>query len=127
MSFTAPSGPPQTLRAVAISSTSIRLTWTAPLPEEQNGVIVSYRITVTDVESREVVQQTSSSASLLIVDSLNPYHTYQCSIAATTIAVGPEAFVEVTTFQEGNYFLQVLHSLYIFVSWFQHQLEVHEM
>ena len=99
--FTAPSGPPQSFQAVAISSTSIRLTWAAPLPDEKNGVIVSYTITVTDVESGEVVQQTSSSASLLIVGSLNPYHTYQCAVAATTVATGPEAFIEVTTFQEG--------------------------
>ena len=102
--FPAPNGPPQSFRVVAISSTSIRLTWTAPLPEEQNGVITSYRITVTEVESGEEVLQrtTASSVSFLIVDSLRPYYGYRCTIAAFTIAIGPEALVEVTTFQEGN-------------------------
>ena len=100
----APSGPPQSFRVVAISSTSIRLTWSAPLVQEQNGVITSYGITVTEVESGERVLEMTAAASdaLLIVDSLNPHFTYRCSIAAVTIATGPEASAEVTTFQEGS-------------------------
>ena len=99
----APSGPPRSFRVVAISSSSIRLTWMAPLVEEQNGVITSYEVTITDDESGEVLQRTTSAAeSLLVVDSLRPYHTYQCAIAAFTVAVGPQSYAEVTTFQEGK-------------------------
>ena len=89
---------------MAISSTSIRLTWSAPLADEQNGVITSYRVTVTEVESGETVLERTEAASVtfLIVDSLDPHFTYSCSIAAVTIAIGPETLVEVTTFQEGN-------------------------
>ena len=88
---------------VAISSTSIRLTWAAPLPEEVNGVITSYRITITEIEGGEVLQQTTSASdSLIVVHSLRPYYTYQCTIAAFTVAIGPNAITEVTTFQEGN-------------------------
>ena len=118
--LSAPSGPPQSFRVVAISSTSIRLTWTAPLPEEQNGVITSYRITVTEVESGQVLQRTTSgSDSLIIISSLRPHFTYRCAIAAYTIALGSETTAEVTTLQEGQYIqynyyycLQYTHSFY---------------
>ena len=102
--LSAPSGPPQSFQVVAISSTSIRLTWSAPPAEEQNGVITSYRITVVEVESggRVLERTTAASDTLLIVDSLDPHFPYRCSIAAVTIAVGPEISAQVTTFQEGN-------------------------
>ena len=107
--FSAPSGPPQSFRVVAISSTSIRLTWLAPLAEEQNGVITSYRITVTEVESGERVLEMTAAASdtLLIINSLNPHFTYRCSISAVTIATGPKISTEVTTFQEGSPYCKV--------------------
>ena len=46
--------------------------------------------------------------SLLLVDSLRPYRTYQCTIAAFTIAIGPEAIAEATTFQEGNHLTRLV-------------------
>ena len=39
--------------------------------------------------------------SLLIVNFLHPYYTYQCNISAETIGPGPAANVNVTTRQEG--------------------------
>ena len=42
-------GPPQLVEAESVSSSSIRITWTAPLEEEQNGIIRSYYINVTEV------------------------------------------------------------------------------
>ena len=88
---------------VAISSTSIRLSWLAPREEQQNGVITSYRITLTDTEGGQMSQRTTSANDLvLIIDSLLPYHTYQCTIAAFTVAIGPETSAQVTTFQEGT-------------------------
>ena len=100
----APSGPPQSFRVVSLGSTSIRLTWSAPLVEEQNGVITSYRVTITEVESGERVLERTAAASdtLLIVNSLDPHFTYRCSIAAVTVAIGPETSAQVTTLQEGN-------------------------
>ena len=67
-------------------------------------MITSYRVTVTEVESGESVLETTAAASdtLLIVSSLDPHFTYRCSIAAVTIAIGPETSAQVTTLQEGN-------------------------
>ena len=101
MCFSAPSGPPQSFRAVAISSTAIRLTWDPPLQGEQNGVITSYTITITDVESGEVSQRMApASDSLLVVSSLSPHSTYRCTVAAFTVALGPETLAQVTTLQD---------------------------
>ena len=103
--LSAPSGPPQSFRVVAVSSTSIRLSWSPPLEEEQNGIIISYRVTVTEVESGERVLTRTAAASdtLLVVDSLDPHFTYHCSIAAVTIAIGPETTAQVTTLQQGDH------------------------
>lgn len=99
----APSGPPRSFQVVAIGSTSIRLMWSAPVLEEQNGVITSYRITITEIESGLVLEMTTTSnESLIIVNSLHPYSTYLCSVAAFTIEIGPKATAEVTTFQSGK-------------------------
>ena len=67
-------------------------------------MITSYRITVTEIESGERVLETTAAASdvLLIVNDLDPHSTYRCSIAAVTVAIGPETSTQVTTFQEGN-------------------------
>ena len=74
-------------------------------------MITSYRITVTEVESGERVLETTAAASdaLLIVNDLDPHFTYHCSIAAMTIAIGPETSAQVTTFQEGNNIVSFLY------------------
>ena len=87
---------------MAISSVSIRLTWASPLPEDLNGVLVSYRVIVMEVETGEVFQQTTAfDTNSLVVSSLHPYYNYNCSVAAFTVAFGPNAYAEVRTLPEG--------------------------
>lgn len=98
----APSGPPLSFSVVAISPVSIRLTWGSPPPEELNGILVSYRVVVMEAETGEVFQQTTTSdTNSLVVSSLHPYYNYKCSVAAFTIAFGPNAYAEVRTLPEG--------------------------
>ena len=52
----------------------------------------------------------AASDTLLIISSLDPHFTYRCTIAAVTIAIGPETSVEVTTFQEGNPMVYVCYT-----------------
>ena len=130
--YSAPSGPPQSFRAIAISSTNIRLTWRAPLVEDQNGVISSYRITITEIDSGQVLHRMTSTGDSLIISSLRPHITYRCAIAAFTTASGPESLAEVTTPQKG--IVTYFYSYIMHVSaWFhgvvipQLQVEVREM
>ena len=98
-----PTGTPTNVQVVAISSSSIRLTWEPPRPEDQNGIIMAYNITITEAETRRVTYfRKEGTGSLLIVNFLHPFYTYQCSISAETIGPGPPAFASVTTHQEGK-------------------------
>ena len=99
-----PSGTPTNVQGVAISSTSIRLTWEPPQPGDQNGVIQAYNITITEVVTgRMMYFRESGIDSILIVNFLHPYYTYQCSISAETIGPGPAVNISVTTHQGGKY------------------------
>ena len=76
-------------QATPESPTSATLTWDPPLPENQNGPITGYFINITTVESGYtfVTSSTSTSASL---DTLRPFTTYICVIAAqTSVGIGP--------------------------------------
>lgn len=85
----APSTPPRNFEGNATSSRSISLAWDPPLFEDQNGVIVSYTINVTLLETGEEFQLSTDAHSLLL-DSLRPFGTYSFIIAAeTVVSEGP--------------------------------------
>ena len=93
---------PQDFMAVSVSSTSIRLTWRDLRPEEKNGIIQSYRISVTELETGSVLNfTTDETATQQIVNSLHPFYNYRCTVAAFTIGLGPSATTDVQTLPEG--------------------------
>ena len=87
--YTAPSQAPGMFNATATSPYSATLTW-EPLPhDEQNGVIIEYVIRVSILETNETIYFYSSN-TYLVVNTLRPYRTYVCVIAArTAIGIGP--------------------------------------
>ena len=98
-----PTGPPENVQVDAISSTSIKLAWHPPNPPDQNGIIQAYNITLTEAETgRQLNFQEEGTESVLVVNFLHPYYTYQCSISAVTIGPGPAAYINVTTHQDGK-------------------------
>ena len=88
--FVAPSGPPQNITGQASSARSLYITWNPPAAAEQNGIITSYTINITGVETGERLQFTSQSQSMNVT-GLTPYTTYLCIVAAST-AIGPGPF-----------------------------------
>ena len=73
--------------AMAISSTSIILTWEPPLIHERNGIITTY--TITQVVAGNVTVFTTT-ALMLQVDDLRPFTSYTYDVAASTaIGRGP--------------------------------------
>ena len=67
------------------SSRSVTFRWSAPLVEEQNGVIISYTLNITEAGSGQITQRTvPSSQTSVTISSLLPFTTYFCSIAAST-------------------------------------------
>ena len=70
--------------------------------EDQNGVIISYVVNVTAVETGMDFELTSSGTTL-VADGLRPFTTYICRIAArTTVGVGPFSIaITAVTSQDG--------------------------
>ena len=71
-----------------MSSTAITLSWD-PLPSDQtNGYIRHYVITVTVHETASEFQEQSNHTQVTL-QSLHPYYTYTCRVAAVTTGPGP--------------------------------------
>ena len=98
----APSQAPQSLSGVAPSSTSITLSWSPPLPEYRNGLIISYYVNITLLETGTSVYYTSTYTNFTI-SGLIPYTSYSCIVAAeTSIGRGPfTTLFTITTLEDG--------------------------
>ena len=82
----------------------VELSWNPPRPDEQNGVIVYYIVNITAIHPYmgETFQQNCPMVSCN-VSQLYPYHTYQFTVSAVTIAPGPYSETStVTTLETGK-------------------------
>ena len=73
----------------------MRVTWLPPLPEAQNGVIIGYVISITDLESSNDSYhiEVNPEARKTSITDLKLLHPYNISIAAeTVVGVGPFSF-----------------------------------
>ena len=100
--FVAPASPPENLTVTALSSTSLSLSWLPPPSIDQNGIIQEYRVTITEFETGNV-RELTSTATTLVVPSLHPYYNYECVVSAYTVGQGPfTENVTVQTFEDGT-------------------------
>ena len=76
------------IAAVAIGPRKIHISWSPPFSWRQNGIIRSYIVNLAVAETKEHIQLTSNSTSLT-AESLHPYYSYNVTVAAVTIGVGP--------------------------------------
>lgn len=105
-SSTVPSSSPQNYTIEAIDSRTILLAWNPPNIEDQNGIIRQYLARIVETETETEIQVATNQTSSLNVTGLHPHYTYQVSIAAVTIGVGP--FTEaktVRTPEDGEFIL----------------------
>ena len=80
----------------------VTLTWSSPPLIDINGIIRNYVIRIRERETSRVwiFQATNSHIN---ITSLQPYHNYECEVAAHTIATGPYTDpVSVQTMEAGN-------------------------
>ena len=70
-----PRSAPVHLQGSAVNSTAIFLQWQPPLLTDQNGVIRSYLINITVVETGTTLQLTSQTTARNI-SGLHPYYTF---------------------------------------------------
>lgn len=72
------------------------------MPEDQNGIIRLYEVNIVEIDTGDTFTVTSNVTNLAVT-SLHPAYTYECSIAAYTVAIGPysEPF-NITTDEDGK-------------------------
>ena len=91
-----------------VSADRLKVAYTDPQTErpsqrQQNGVIKYYTVKVTEVETGTVFQYTEYS-NYITLSSLHPAYTYEFTIAAFTVALGPfSQTFDITTAEEGGY------------------------
>lgn len=95
--FTVPTGPANNVTATVISSEQVYLTWKDPDITDHNGVITHYEIDLTVVSTGQRLHMTSTDSNFLL-DSLLPFTTYTCRVAAST-AVGNGPYSMPISFQ----------------------------
>ena len=104
--ISAPSGFPRSITHVPFNTRTLRLFWSPPPLQEQNGVIVKYGIRITEIETGEQRQYlTRDSTSAFVIPNLHPHYHYTYTVTAFTSAgSGPDApFIHVQMPQDGMY------------------------
>ena len=84
----APTGSPLSPNLLVLSSRSLNVTWSPPLPVHQNGLITNYLINALE-EDTATAAQYSTSATWLLLTQLHPHYRYTFTFAAVTVELGP--------------------------------------
>ena len=99
MLHTAPTVPTAVM-AVAVNSTAITVTWGRP--DTPNGIIRGYNISYLLPDSGdEVVINVEPIIRTVTVGDLSPFTSYEFTVAAFTIEMGPGETVNATTDEAG--------------------------
>ena len=84
-----PSDSPQNFAAVSNTASSISTSWDPPALEHRNGIITGYTVRLTYSDGSGPYS-TGATTRNLVIQSLNPYTLYICSVAAKTVnGTGP--------------------------------------
>ena len=99
---TVPNGPPQSVMAVSMSSTTMNVSWEEIPPGNRNGLILMYEIIHEPLETfgQLLMTDTRNTTNLsIVVDGLHPFVNYNISVRAyTSVGNGPSSveIVEMT-------------------------------
>ena len=72
--------------AYSINPTSIVVTWDPPMTP--NGIVRFYRIEYTNTTSNDVVDEVNTTNTLVMINMLKSFTTYEVQVFATTITEG---------------------------------------
>lgn len=96
-----PSSPPRELTGVNSSSSSLLITWSPPIQEDQNGIIQGYNISYFAAPNGSVTDMSTSETTINITGLLF-YTQYNVSVAAyTSVGTGPSDSTVVRTDSSG--------------------------
>jgi len=97
-----PSGPPQDVKALTKSSTSILVKWSPPHELDRNGIITHYIVKYNVSRGTEANISTPDNSTQILVRPLRKYASYYFTVQAVNkIGVGPPSVAVVnTTFED---------------------------
>ena len=85
----------------SVTSHTLTLSWSPPLPSQRNGVIISYLITYSSGGS--IINSNRTSSTSLTITGLQPFTSYTCTVsAATTVGDGPAVMLDAVTSSEDS-------------------------
>ncbi|XP_077190195.1 receptor-type tyrosine-protein phosphatase F isoform X7 [Paroedura picta] len=76
-----PSGFPQNLRVVGLTTTTTKVTWKPPLVAERNGKITNYTVVYRDINSQQNMTNVTKEMSIILTN-LKPDTTYDIKVRA---------------------------------------------
>nr|XP_008107687.1 PREDICTED: receptor-type tyrosine-protein phosphatase F isoform X5 [Anolis carolinensis] len=84
-----PSGFPQNLRVVGLTTSTTKVTWNPPLLSERNGKITNYTLVYRDINSQQNLTNVTKETSITLAN-LKPDTTYDIKVRAhTSKGAGP--------------------------------------
>lgn len=99
----APISPPLSLLISNVSASGFLLSWSDPPLSDQNGVVRSYEVNITEENTANQFQLISFSKSQWVA-SLHPFYNYSCIVSAVTVEAGPYSEpITVTTSEDSTY------------------------
>ena len=89
--LSAPTAPPRNFDVTAASPTSVRLSWSLPPSDKQNGIIKGFKVRYfkTSDSSSSTIKNYIGSTLLHTMDGLDMYTDYSFKVLAYTIKDGP--------------------------------------
>ena len=86
----------------SLSANSFGLEWQSPSNRQLNGLLMGYIVMVVELNTGTIYTNFTPTPSI-VINSLHPYYTYNCSVAAVTVATGPfSENIMVQTAQNGR-------------------------
>ena len=97
-----PTGYPQSVNAIALHDTSIRIFWNPLLADQANGAILRYEVSVKGTQHDSQTHLYSTNETIITVNNLEEYERYLVKVRANnTIGAGPYSItVEVRTHED---------------------------
>lgn len=75
------------------------MSWELPPVERRNGIIKWHHIVIKNESETQTLNTTNNG---IVINNLHPYYTYDFSVAAVTVGIGPYASGRLTLPQDGK-------------------------
>lgn len=116
--FVVPSAPPQNITSEVINSTVILIFWNPPPLVNQNGIITSYQVMITNLNktnSSAITINTNTTSYVAMGLQINTLYNFEVA-AMTIIGLGPFSDpVSSQTFEDGQFLFAYLLCMFLFI------------